>query len=196
MSKTLVIARNSLRRLFRDRSNLFFVFVLPMVLILVLGLVFGSGFTTRVVIVVPADDDRARALYNEIAGTTAFETLEADGEDVARRRLRRNDIDVVIVIPDGYTEQLDAGESVEIGYYATVSAGGIDVRAVVDAAIAEQGALVRAARFASGATGAPPESALAAAIAVGEQMPVVEAIVEGDVGPDASGGAVTKADQQ
>jgi ABC-2 type transport system permease protein len=196
MSKTLVIARNSLRRLFRDRSNLFFVFVLPMVLILVLGLVFGSGFTTRVAIVVPVGDERARALYEEIVDTTAFEALEASDEDAARRQLRRNDVDAVIVIPDGYGERLDAGEDVEIGYYASVSAGGIDVQAVVDAAVANQGTTVRAARFAAEATGASPDAAYEVAVAVGEQMPVVETIVEGDAGGDASGGANTNAAQQ
>ncbi len=43
--KTLTIAGNSLRRLFRDKANIFFIFVLPIVLIHVLGLVFGTGFT-------------------------------------------------------------------------------------------------------------------------------------------------------
>ena len=196
MSKILVIARNSLRRLFRDRSNIFFVFVLPLVLILVLGLVFGSGFTTRVAVVVPANDDRARALYEEVGDTTAFETLEATDADTARRQLRRNDIDAVIVIPEGYGGRLDAGEDIEIGYYATASAGGIDVQTVVEAAVARQGTVVRAARFAAKATGAPAEVALAAATSVGEQMPVVEALVEGDTGGEVSAAADTNAAQQ
>lgn len=196
MSKALVIARNSLRRLFRDRSNLFFVFVLPIVLILVLGLVFGSGFTTRVAIVVPAGDERARALYEAIADTTAFEALEAVDEDAARQRLRRNDVDAVIAIPDGYGEGLDTGENVEIGYYASVSAGGIDVQAVVDAAVAQQGALVRAARFAATATGARPEVALATAASAEADLPLVETVVEGDTASDAPGGADANAAQQ
>ena len=150
--KTLTIAANSLRRLFRDRSNIFFVFVLPIVLILVLGLVFGSGFQSRVAVVEPADDGRARELLDEIASSTAFETVESNDEDDARQRLRRNDVDAVIVIPAGYSEELDAGGQVEIGYFATASAGGIDVQAVVDAAVAEQGSKIRAARFAANET--------------------------------------------
>ncbi|MGB5656178.1 MAG: ABC transporter permease, partial [Acidimicrobiia bacterium] len=129
--KTLTIAANSLRRLFRDRSNIFFVFVLPIVLILVLGLVFGSGFQSRVAVVVPVDDDRAQELFGEIARSTAFETVESSDEENARQGLRRNDVDAVIVIPDDYSEQLDLGGQVEIGYFATASAGGIDVQAVV-----------------------------------------------------------------
>ena len=62
--KILTIAANSLRLLFRERSNFFFVFVLPMVLILVLGLVFGSGFQSRVAVVVPVDDGGKRLAYH------------------------------------------------------------------------------------------------------------------------------------
>ncbi len=194
--KTLTIAANSLRRLFRDRSNIFFVFVLPIVLILVLGLVFGSGFVSRVAVVVPVDDDRARDMYDEIASSTAFETVESDDEDDARQRLRRNDVDAVIVIPVGYSEQLDSGEQVEIGYFATASAGGIDVQAVVDAAVVEQGSKIRAARFAVDATGTDAATALATADAMQSGMPAVDVVVEGDAASDAPTGADTNAAQQ
>lgn len=43
--KVFTIAANSVRLLFRDRSNIFFVLILPVILILVIGLVFGSAFT-------------------------------------------------------------------------------------------------------------------------------------------------------
>ena len=66
---------------------IFFVFVLPIVLILVLGLVFGSGFQSRVAVVVPVDDERARALFDEIA----------------RTRLTR-------ILPHRWGDGLDAGE--------------------------------------------------------------------------------------
>jgi len=194
--KTLTIAANSLRRLFRDRSNIFFVFVLPIVLILVLGLVFGSGFISRVAVVVPAGDEQARELFDEIASSTAFETVESSDEEDARQRLRRNDIDAVIVIPADYGEHLDGGGQVEIGYFATASAGGIDVQAVVDAAVVEQGSKVRAARFAAEATGADPTTALATAVAVQEELPSVIVVAEGDTVSDGAGPADANAAQQ
>ncbi|MDQ3874093.1 MAG: ABC transporter permease, partial [Actinomycetota bacterium] len=40
--KALAIAEANLRRLFRERANVFFLFVLPMLIILLLGSVFGS----------------------------------------------------------------------------------------------------------------------------------------------------------
>lgn len=194
--KMLTIAANSLRRLFRDRSNIFFVFVLPIVLILVLGLVFGSGFTSRVAVVVPSGDAQAYELFDEINSSTAFETIESNDVEDARQRLRRNEFDAVIVIPDGYGGQLDGGGQVEIGYFATASAGGIDVQAVVDAAVVEQGSRIRAARFAAAATGADPATALATADAVNSELPAVDVVVEGDTVSDAAGPADTNAAQQ
>ena len=194
--KTLAIAANSIRRLFRDRSNIFFVFILPMVLILVLGLVFGSGFQSRVAVVVPVDDDRATELLDEIAASTAFETVESTDPDDARKRLRRNEVDAVIVVPAGYDEELDAGGNVEIGYFATASSGGLDVQAVVEAVVVEQGSRIRAARFAADETSVDPATARATAESVQSELPVVEVEVEGEAATDAPGGADTNAAQQ
>ncbi|HEX9762567.1 MAG TPA: ABC transporter permease, partial [Acidimicrobiia bacterium] len=41
--KALAIAGINVRRLFRDRSNIFFVFVFPIALILLIGAQFGGG---------------------------------------------------------------------------------------------------------------------------------------------------------
>ena len=47
----LVIARVNVLRLLRDRTSLFFVFVLPIVLIVVLGTAFGGRVAPRMGIV-------------------------------------------------------------------------------------------------------------------------------------------------
>ena len=49
--KVLWIALANLRRMFRVRTNIFFVFVFPMVLILVLGATFGGSSTPRLGVV-------------------------------------------------------------------------------------------------------------------------------------------------
>ncbi len=51
MTAALVIAQANLLRMLRYRSNLFFVFLLPIVLILVLGIEFGGRTAPRVGIV-------------------------------------------------------------------------------------------------------------------------------------------------
>ncbi|MEA2023234.1 MAG: ABC transporter permease [Actinomycetota bacterium] len=179
--KTFTIASNSLRRLFRDRANLFFIFVLPIVLILVLGLVFGTGFTSRVAVITPDGDALAGDIADRLSSSTAFVTVDADDVDAARVQLRRNDIDAVIVVPNGYQDSLLNGDSVEIAYYSTPSGGGFEVRSVVEAAIAEQAAAIRAGRFAAEATDANPATALETARLVQGSIATVGTKLEGDV---------------
>ena len=45
--KSFAIAATNLRRFIRDRGNIFFVFIFPMLLILVLGSSFGGDFNDR-----------------------------------------------------------------------------------------------------------------------------------------------------
>jgi ABC-2 type transport system permease protein len=185
--KTLTVAANSLRRLFRDRANIFFIFVLPVVLIFVLGLVFGTGFTSRVALIVPDDDDLALEISERISASTAFDTITADDVEAARAQVRRNDIDAVIVIPDGYRDTLLNGEIVEIAYYSTPTGGGFDVRSVVEAAIAEQAALIRAARFATESTEADPATALETARLVQGSIATIGTEVEGEASSGTGG---------
>jgi ABC-2 type transport system permease protein len=56
VNRVLAIARTELVRLFRDRSNLFFVFLFPLLLVVLIGAGFGGGFATRVGVVAPAGD--------------------------------------------------------------------------------------------------------------------------------------------
>ena len=185
--KLFTIASNSLRRLFRDRTNIFFIFVLPIVLILVLGLVFGTGFTSRVVVITPEGDDLAGDIAEGISSSTAFETVDIDDFETARIRLRRNDVDAVIVIPDGYSDALAEGEAVEIDYYSTPTGGGFDVRSVVETAIAEQAAVIRAGRFAADTTDVDPATALETARLVQGSIAAIGTEFEGEPGSGSGG---------
>ena len=51
MNPVLAIAGVELRRFFRDRSNIFFVFIFPLMLILLLGIQFGVGSAGPIVAV-------------------------------------------------------------------------------------------------------------------------------------------------
>jgi ABC-2 type transport system permease protein len=53
--KAVWIALANLRRMFRVRTNIFFVFVFPMVLILILGATFGGSDTPRLGVVTAGD---------------------------------------------------------------------------------------------------------------------------------------------
>jgi ABC-2 type transport system permease protein len=48
--KALALAAVNVRRMLRERSNVFFVFLFPMLLVLVLGVSFGGTFEPKSVI--------------------------------------------------------------------------------------------------------------------------------------------------
>jgi len=178
--KVFVIARNSVRRMLRDRSNLFFVFILPIVLLLVIGLVFGGGFESRVGLVVLDDGPLARELAARIDDLETLDVVRVESEPVGRTGTRRNELDAVVVIPDGYSDAVLAGQNAELAYISSPNAGGFEVQSILGAVIAEEASELRAARFAAAQTGADPADALETARAVGEQNATVAVVREGD----------------
>ncbi|MEA2057862.1 MAG: ABC transporter permease [Actinomycetota bacterium] len=185
--KVFIIARNSVRRMLRDRSNLFFVFVLPIVLLLVIGLVFGGGFESRVGLVVLDNGPLAQELAARIDDLETLDVVRVESESAGRSGTRRNDLDAVVVIPNGYSAALLAGENVELDYVSTPNSGGFDVQSILGAVVAEEASVLRAARFAAAQTGADPAAALDTARAVREQSATVAVVREGDTAEAGAG---------
>ena len=88
--KVLWIALANLRRMFRVRTNIFFVFVFPMVLILILGATFGGSDTPRLGVVSTGSGPlgaallRARSQGSEVTAAagwaaTVVQLLDATG---------------------------------------------------------------------------------------------------------------------
>ena len=67
--KALWIALANLRRMFRVRTNIFFVFVFPMVLILVLGATFGGSSSPRLGVVSTGSGPLGAALLRQLEQT-------------------------------------------------------------------------------------------------------------------------------
>ena len=178
--KVFVIARNSVRRMLRDRSNLFFVFILPIVLLLVIGLVFGGGFESRIGLVVLDDGALAQELADRIDDLETLDVVRVESEAAGRTGTRRNELDAVVVIPADYSTALLAGQNAELAYISSPNAGGFEVQSILGAVIAEEASALRAARFAAAQTGVDPADALEKARAVGEQTATVAVVREGD----------------
>jgi ABC-2 type transport system permease protein len=106
----LAIAGVELRRFLRDRSNIFFVFIFPLLLVLVIGSQFaGGGGNGRVAI---AGDDSAL----RTAVTSALEkdgvTVTLTGADAVRELLARGRSDVGLVISPTAATAFDTGDDV------------------------------------------------------------------------------------
>lgn len=110
MRAALAIAGVELRRFLRDRSNIFFVFIFPLLLVLVIGSQFaGGGGNGRVAI---AGDDSALRTAVASALENDGVTVSLTGADAVRELLARGRSDVGLVISPTAAAAFDAGDDV------------------------------------------------------------------------------------
>lgn len=145
--KVLAIALNSLRRLTRTRSNLFFVFALPMLLILVLGLTVGTA-TPRIGVYVEGRQTVAvDALIDELENVQGADIVVFDGLREATDQLVREDIEALVTVPGDYAETLESGGVAELSYRVIPGSSGFEVQGFVQSAVAVESVTVRATRL-------------------------------------------------
>lgn len=136
---TLAIAGVAVRRLLRDRSTIFFVFVFPLLLILLIGAQFGGGQTTLTLAVSTTDvgplgEDLVAAL--------------ADHEEVTveRHRDATSVVDAVaqgaatggLVIPPGYDQALRSPRGVVLDYVGRPDSLSPALQAIVAPVVGDQ----------------------------------------------------------
>lgn len=175
---TLAIAQVNLVRLLRDRMGLFFIFLLPVVLIVVLGTMYGGSTAPRLGIVSAGSGALGTELVGAITnGDMRLEIREFVSEQDLRSSVESGTLELGLVIPSGYDATLRGGGDAQV----TVLAQPGRVMALeqgVAAAVAAQAALVKAARLAQARTGASFDDGLAAARAGAAKVAGVEIAVE------------------
>lgn len=141
MSSILAVAGVEVRRFLRDRSNIFFVFIFPLLLILLLGSQFGAGSGQSHVSV-------AGGTGSELAIKVARQ-LEADGlrvtsgrPETVRAELSRGRTDVGVFISDAAVAAFDDGHAADLEVVMSAQSGAQaalqSVRASVQAVDTEQ----------------------------------------------------------
>lgn len=147
--KALEIARINLLRQVRDRGDLFFVFVLPTIIIVALGIQFGDASRARLGIVAPAGDPMATALVQALReADVRFDVRDVADEATLQGAVARGNLEAGVVIPDGYGAALAGTGAVEVRYLGTSESITTGLRAPVEAAVANQAMLVAASRAA------------------------------------------------
>lgn len=139
------IARTELTRLFRDRSNLFFVFVFPLLLVLVIGAQFGGGAQLQMGFVAPSGDRMAEQLAAAVDDAAGVEAVEVSDAATLRDDVGRGRISAGIVVPDGYERSVTEVEPVELAFVGRPDQTAEGLRSLVAAAVAEQAKPGRAA---------------------------------------------------
>jgi ABC-2 type transport system permease protein len=151
--KIFVIALNSLRRLFRDRIALFFILLLPVMIIFLIGIaIFGAGggaTTAQVGVLSEGSGPLGAQLVSTLKKDKSLTLTSYESAATLRKDIRRETMDAGLIIPEGYDEKLRAGTNVELKFLSPTADPAPTIRSVVASALSDQGAKVRAAIFAS-----------------------------------------------
>ncbi|HEY4897913.1 MAG TPA: ABC transporter permease [Solirubrobacteraceae bacterium] len=195
--KALEIAAVDMRRLLRERANLFFLFVLPMLIILLLGAAFGSS-AARVAI--HAGPGRlAQGLSATLAGDQNLELRRYVSAAEVEHAVERGEAEAGILIPAGYDRTLEAGHAAVIGYLGRPDTLAAQLGPTIRAAVAAQSGLVRTARLLQSGGLASFTEGLARAESTATRVPRVTVGVrdpEGGPYPQAQGRFATSASTQ
>jgi ABC-2 type transport system permease protein len=146
--KALVIASTNLRRLFRWRPSVFFIVILPMLLILLLGAAFGGASTPTVGVSGRASGPLETELIASLDRRSDVDVRHYGSPQSLIRAVERGRVQAGLIVPSGYDAALRSGGRPQLQYLARPDGVGQELRSTVGSAVAAQSATVRAARFA------------------------------------------------
>jgi ABC-2 type transport system permease protein len=175
--KALAMVGSTLRRLARDRLALFFIVLLPVLIILIIGITFGDAGSDRlpVGVVEEGTGPLARELRAELDASPALDPRAYPDTEALRGAVRRGAVAAGVVVPAGYDQALAAGRQAQVTFVVDQTRPApAPVRSAVAAAVADQAAAVRAAQFAADQAGVPFDTALARARALASGQEQVE----------------------
>lgn len=180
MSAIVAIATVELRRFLRDKSNLFFVFIFPLMLILLLGSQFGAGSGQPRVTIAGPGSTLTQALTAELE--SAGVDVTASGEDAARADLSRGRTDVGVFLDDADAAAFDAGRPAQLAVVMASQSSAQAVLQQVRTAVQAVG-LDRSQLAALTGAGIPEEQARPALDQAAAQVaaPTVQIVDTGDV---------------
>ncbi len=150
--KILTIAGTALRRTVRDRTNLFFIFVFPIMLVLVLGAAFGGDFIPRVGVTAP-DTEAAQALVDQFGAKDGIDLRTYGSEQAVVDAVERGIVQAGVVIPDDYDEQLGSTEPIELTFVAPPDSFGQDLQVAIQDIVLQESSRLKAARYVATVSG-------------------------------------------
>lgn len=135
----LSIAVVELRRFLRERSNIFFVFVLPLLLVVFIGAQFAGGAQIQLGVVHDPDDDLATEVLDTVTESDDIELVVYEDQDALVDAVARARISGGVVFGDDFGARLAALESLTISFIGRPDARAQALRQIVASAAAEVG---------------------------------------------------------
>ncbi|MEX2550003.1 MAG: ABC transporter permease [Nitriliruptoraceae bacterium] len=180
MVKVLTLVGVELRRFLRDRSNLFFVFLFPLLLVVFIGAQFGGEPTTDLGLVAAEDDQQAAEVRDALDTLSGVQVVDYRGRAALEDDVERGLVPGGLVLPVGFGEAVRAVEPVEVTFVGRPDATSASLQTLVASVLAEQeqpGAaamLLAEGREATGDTGAEPAALRERALALGDHTASIE----------------------
>lgn len=171
--RPLVIAATNLRRTLRERTNLFFLFLFPLLLIMVLGLAFGGAYSPRLG-VVTAEGEFADELLTDLEASEGLDVTLYDDRAAAVAAVEQGRLEGALVLPDDYDQVVAAGQELRLDYVSSADRTAQQVQTIVAAVVGEQGARYTVAHSLRDPTSLNLEEALALVDTVDEAVPDIE----------------------
>ncbi len=164
MRPLLTMTLSDLRQRLRDRSFFIFALLVPIALMFVFNLVFGNAANselepTTIAISAPTDDELA-PVFSTVFGQidTMDITIDETTETDARAKAEAGDVDVAIIVPDGFSDAMIAGTGADVVAVESDTAGleGVIVLSIVQSLVTQfnDGSVATTAGF---ALGIPPD---------------------------------------
>ena len=167
MVTALAITRTSVRRVTRDRTALFFLVVLPVLVILIIGFTVRGFSTFRVGVVDLGAGAAGRDVTAALAHTDHLAVQRYATTHDAALAVARGQISTAVVLPAGMDGALRAGRTVDVGVVAEEADTTQQAAAqAVSTVIGRMGARVQAALFAASRSPASFDAALTRAAAL------------------------------
>ena len=133
--KVLAIAGSNVRRMLRERSNIFFVFIFPLALILLIGAQFG-GDVDPVIGLYQADDDQlATAVAEAVDSEDTLDVIRFDTDQELVTAVERGNAQAGLFLPAGMDQSAESGDLIEIGFVSRTDGFGPQVQSVIGAAV-------------------------------------------------------------
>lgn len=172
-------AQVALTRLVRDRTNVFFIVLFPLLLVLLIGMQFSGGDRVRIGIV---DGAHGEVRTHLLAADVEVELVELGDEAAARGAVEDGDVDAAVLLPPE-PAAVTTTDTVEVTFIGSPDASDMASRSLVAAAVAAVDAPLRAQR-ALLATGTLDDPALATDLVLSTPVsgPQVSSTTVGEAG--------------
>jgi ABC-2 type transport system permease protein len=157
--KVLAIVRTELTRTFRWRANIFFLLIMPMGLILLLGVAFGSS-NAHIGVVTQENGPLARQMVKTLDAQPGLDTRSYGSIGSLEKAVERGYVSAGLLIPTGFDSRLGDGKAVAVRFFARPDSQAPQIRVAVESAAAAQSGTIIAARLVSIAGKVPLQSAL------------------------------------